>query len=83
MPLPPEPVISQSVMRTSRPPRTWISPRRVGSGMPPPSKVMPERPIASAPSLWIADGPPVKTNFVAPRTPISCVPFGSRSNPLR
>jgi hypothetical protein len=51
--------------------------------MPPPSKVMPERPTASEPSLWIAEAPPVKTSFVAPRTPISCEPFGSRSKPLR
>ena len=40
MPLPPLPVISQSVMRMSRPPRQCTRPRRVGSGMPPPSSVM-------------------------------------------
>ena len=45
MPLPPLPEISQSMMRMSRPPRQCTRPRRVGSGMPPPSSVMPVRPM--------------------------------------
>ena len=55
MPLPPLAMISQSVMRTSRPPGNARG-RRRGSGMPPPSKVMPVRPILSAPSLWTHRG---------------------------
>ena len=50
MPLPPLPLISQSMMRMSRPPRQWIRPRRAGSGMPPPSSVILERPMLPAPS---------------------------------
>ena len=83
MPLPPLPVISQSMMRMSRPPRQCTRPRRVGSGMPPPSSVMLLRPMLPAPSLCSIDAPPLKTSLVAPRTPTSCVPFCRRSMPVR
>ena len=46
----------------------------------PPSSEMPSMPAPSAPSPESSDGPPpVKTSFVAPRTPISWVPLASRS----
>ena len=83
MPLPPLSDISQSAMRTSRPPRQCTRPRRSGSGMPPPSKVMPVRPTLLAPSPCSIEAPPLKTSFVAPRTPTSCVPFDRRSMPVR
>ena len=83
MPLPPLAVISQSAMRTSRPPRQCTSPRRSGSGMPPPSKVMPVRPTLLAPSPCSIEAPPLNTSLVAPRTPTSCVPFERRSMPVR
>ena len=63
MPLPPLAVISQSVMRMSRPPRQCTRPRRWGRGMLPPSKVMPESPARPAPSPRIIEAPPVKDNL--------------------
>ena len=81
--LPPLPRISQSAMRTSRPARQWISPRRAGRGTPPPSSLMPVRVTLSAPSPDSIDAPPVKTSLVAPRTPISCVPLERRSMSVR
>ncbi len=83
MPLPPLPVISQSVTRMSRPPRQCIRPRRVGRGIPPPSSVILARPMLPAPSPDTIDAPPVKTSLVAPRTPTSCVPFCKLSIPVR
>ena len=81
MPLPPLRVIAQSVMRISPADRQWISPRRFGSAIPPPSSVMPSSVMPSAPSASSSDGPPLKTSRVAPRTPIRCVPAGSFSRP--
>ena len=45
--------------------------------------VMLARPMLPAPSPDNIDAPPVKTSLVAPRTPISCVPFCRRSIPVR
>ena len=83
IPLPPLFATSQSVMRMSRPLRQCTRPRRVGSGMLPPSNVMLVRPTLLAPSPKNIDAPPVNISFVAPRTPISCVPLESRSKPVR
>jgi len=47
------------------------------------SSVMLVRPMLSAPSPDSIDAPPLKTNLVVPRTPISCVPLCRRSIPVR
>ena len=80
MPLPPLPVISQSVMRRFAAAAGNAPARAVlGSGMPPPSSIEAgQRRCRRRRVLSNSDGPPVNTSRVAPRTPISCAPDGRR-----
>ena len=83
MPLPQAPATLQSAMRTALTSLKCTKARPAGSVRPPPSSARPVSETVSACSDEKSEGPCVRINRLAPRTPARLAPAGSVRRPVR